>query len=188
MYMNEVALMNMRYSFARNSFRNWSFERDEVYNDVASDHLMRIVNAVTPITLTDNVWEAPIKLHSSIPSGNGVSGNKSGSGNTNSDVEMIAFVKSGLPLDFNYRNLEMWADTATLGQGIHSNEPVVYQKGDVVTHLAVAYLCINDPCSAGLVPVENPNVWQPMGTLSDDVRVKSGSKWENYGLQPGLLP
>ncbi|MGH1539033.1 MAG: right-handed parallel beta-helix repeat-containing protein [Arenicella sp.] len=188
MYMNDTALANMSYSFKRNTFGNWNFERDEVYNETASDHLFRIANASTPVAFIDNLWNGPAKMHTALPTGNGTAGNRSGSGNLNSEAELVEFVNSGLNQSFDYLNLEMWAAMASLGQGVHADEPVIYQHNDVVTHLGSPFLCKTDPCGANLIPADNPQTWTPLPQFPDDVRVKPGSTWESLGLQPNLSP
>lgn len=186
MYMNNVGLENMTYVFERNSFGGWRFEYDEVYNTTENDHLFRIVNATTPVVINDNIWNGPAKLHTSLPSGNGTSTNKTGQGNVNAEPESIRFVNSGFSHGFDYRNLEMWAAVASLGVGAHADEPVIYQLDDIVVHLALPYRCIQNPCAAGLTPENNPNTWLPLAQFADDVRVIPGSTWESLGLQPGL--
>jgi len=174
MWSNPTLLNGMSYRFERNIFRGARFERDEVYNVSASDHLIRCANGATPLVLIDNRWNSPENISN-------VSG--TGSGNVKGESERIQFVNSGLPASFDYLNLEMWTDTATRG----GNSPVAYDQGEVVMHDGLPYRCLDNPCGSGLVPPDNPETWQPMLPFPDDVRVKPGTTWEKLGLSSSYL-
>ena len=73
--------------------------------------------------------------------------------------------------------LEMWTDVATLGNDV----PVTYPLGSTVTHGAVPYLCVADPCAAGVEPGTDATTWELLPPFTDDVRAVPGSTWEDVG-------
>jgi len=178
MYVNNVALDNMRYRFENNVFTNYRFDRDEVYDVAPYDHLLRIVNSSTPVLLTSNTWHGPEKL-SNLIDNNGINGNMEASNNLKQDAEALSFVDSGLPADFNYLDLEMWAATATRGD----DSPVDYPQNTIVTHLGLVYRCDQTLCAGGNEPPEHPEMWTALPSFADDVRIQPGSTWETLGLQ-----
>lgn len=179
LYQNATTVANMSYVFERNAFRNWRFDRDDVYpTSQQPDHLLRTVNTSSALSFVDNIWQAPNKLNNLLATGNGSNGNVSGSGNVLSSSEPVQFQNSGLPANFDYLNMEMWTDVATL----NNDEPVSYEEGDIVMHLAHPYRCKLPTCAAGLVPPNNPDTWQDLPELTDDVRVVPSSVWKHIGL------
>lgn len=184
MYINKDTPAGMRYTIARNVWTGWRFERDEVHSDAPErDHLLRVFNQNAEIVFEDNTWEGPAKMTNALPDeGNGTSDNISGTGNTRITSAAPSFVDAGLPDTFDWLNLEMWTDVASLGDG----SPVSYAQDEVVTHMGLAYQCALDPCPAGRVPPDHPDTWTPLGALPDDVRIAPGTEYEALGLQPHL--
>lgn len=181
MYVNATALPGMSYRFDANVWRAWRFERNQVYtNETAPDHLLRIANTATPISFTGGEWRGPAKFANVLASGEGTSGNVSGSGNTRADVEAVRFVNAGLPDGFDPLRLEMWTDVATRG----GNTPVSYEAGFIVMHMGVPYRCKLSPCAAGQVPDANPATWEALSPFADDVRVVPGSRFAGWGVVP----
>lgn len=181
LYVDDVVLAGMTYRFENNVWRQWRFERNEVYpSATAYDHLLRSANASTPTIFTGNVWDGPAKFSNRLASGAGTSGNVSGISNTRAAAAAFAFVDAGLPDDFDWLRLEMWTDVASL----NGNAPVSYPQGDVVMHNGLPYRCRLSPCPAGVVPAGNPATWEPLQVFADDVRLRSGSPYAGMGLTP----
>lgn len=181
MYVNNTALSPMEYRIADNVFRNYEFRRDEVHTDASPyGHLLRIFNSDIPMELTGNRWDAAIDLTNRLADGNGDDGNLTGSGNARETIPAVQFTDAGVPDDFNWLNLEMWTDTATLGD----DQPVSYAQGFIVTHMGVPYRCKLDPCPAGEVPPQNPQTWEDLDAFADDVRLAADSPHGGVGLSP----
>ncbi|TVZ39700.1 hypothetical protein P886_4107 [Alteromonadaceae bacterium 2753L.S.0a.02] len=179
MYINNVVLPNMTYRFENNVFANYRFDRDQVYEATPYNHLLRVVNTTTPLVLEKNTWQGPENF-SNLIGNNGVSGNVSSSDNQNDAATNLQFVNSGLPDNFNYLDLEMWAAIETRGD----NQPVAYPLDTIVMHLGLPYKCQQNPCPGGTVPPQNPEIWTARPVFSDDVRILPGSDWQTLGLQP----
>ncbi len=179
MYINSTALEGMSYEFVDNTFGGFRFLRDEVYDVEPYNHLLRIFNSTTPITLTGNTWSGPERLSIEVEN-NGTEGNHTATNNVNEEPEKILFVDSGLPDNFDWLTIEMWTETATLG----NNQPVDYELDDYVTHLGIPYRCRIAVCTSGLIPTDSPDAWEALPYLADDVRVRLGTTWEHLGLQP----
>jgi hypothetical protein len=167
----------MTYRFENNYFGGYRYTYNEVYTDrTAYDHFFRTFNSDTPIEFIGNTWFGPENLSNQV-SQNGTSDNVMAEDNVNEEPDSIYFIDTGLDDDFDYLNLEMWTDVASLGD----DQPVEYNQGMVVTYLGEPYLCSSDPCEAGLVPPDNPDVWQQLEAFADDFRTIPGGIWEEYG-------
>lgn len=183
LYIGNGAITGMQFTFENNLWRAWQFERNQVYETAtAYDHLLRNFNTTTPITFTRNSWEPALKFSNSLPTGNGVNGNVSGSANSNGFIEPIRFVNSGLPDGFNVLRLERWTAAASLG----GNAPVSYPLGMIVMHQGKPWRCRLSPCPAGLEPPSNPSTWEALTDFADDVRVEQGTPYAHLGLTPRL--
>jgi hypothetical protein len=179
-YVNDTALDNSEYAIAGNIFRGYEFRRDEVYTDASPyGHLLRVFNSETPIEISANTWDGPDALcNCSIDSGSNISGGD----NTESTTAPLEFAQSGLETGFNWLNLEMWSDVASLGDG----QPVSYPKDFVVTHMGVPYRCVADTCQSGAVPPDHPDVWEKLEPFADDVRVVDSPGQLDVGLSSEL--
>ncbi len=181
LYVGSGAITGMNFKFENNVWRAWTFERNQVYSTAtAYDHLLRNFNTTTPITITNNDWEPALKLSNSLPTGNGTTGNVTGSANDNRTIEAIRFVNASLPDGFNFLRLERWTAAASLG----GNTPVSYPLGMIVTHNGSPWRCKLSPCPAGLVPPTNPSTWEALTTFADDVRVVQSTTYSMLGLTP----
>lgn len=180
-YVAARTLSPMTFRFERNTMRGWRFDYDEVYGGSAPGEMIRVGGSETVVEVVGNRFDVTgPRLVGSIsdPDGNGTSGNVSGSGNVRGTVEPIRFRASGLPNDFDYLDLEMWTDVATLG----GDRPVAYRRGMVVMHRGVPYRCGADPCAAGRVPPEHPSIWTELPLFPDDVRLAPGSPHAGVGI------
>ena len=179
-YIKDTALDNSEYRISGNVFRGYEFRRSEVYSDASEyGHLLRTFNSGTPIEISENTWSGPDELcNCTIGGGSNVSGGQ----NTEAAVEPIAFADSGLEEGFNWLNLEMWTDVASLGDG----QPVSYPRGFIVMHLGVAYRCVDETCESGAVPPDNPDIWEELEPLADDVRVLQAPEGMDVGLDGAL--
>jgi hypothetical protein len=181
MYINNTALSPMTYRIANNIFRNYEFRRDEVHTDATPyGHLLRIFNNDIPIEVVDNRYDVSVDFTNRLTDGNGTDGNFTGSGNVGETIAPVTFVAAGVADDFNFLNLEIWADTASLGD----DQPVSYPQDFLVTHAGIPYRCKLDPCPAGDVPPDNPNTWEELTPFADDVRVADDSPHQDLGLTP----
>jgi hypothetical protein len=141
--------------------------------------LLRVFNSETPIEISANTWDGPDALcNCSIGSGSNVSGGD----NTESTTAPLEFAQSGLETGFNWLNLEMWTDVASLGD----SQPVSYPKDFVVTHIGVPYRCVADTCQSGAVPPDHPDVWEKLEPFADDVRVVDSPGQLDVGLSSEL--
>lgn len=180
MYMNGESLEGMSFEFEGNSFGGYRYEHDEVYSSYTEyGYLLRIMNGEDPITLTSNTWYGPTDLTNSVTD-NGTDDNLTATDNVNAEPEAITFVDSGLPDGFHILDLEMWAETASLGD----DQPIDYAQGDIAMYYGVAYQCDASVCESGNIPPDHPEMWTELATFSDDVRVSPGTTYEALGLMP----
>ncbi len=180
-YVNTRELAPMTFRFERNTMRGFRFDYDQVYGGTAPADLVRVGTGDTVVELIDNRFDVEgVDLCSAIsdPDGNGSGGSSSGSGNVRGEVEPIAFLDAGLPADFDYLDLELWTDVATLG----GDAPVSYAHGVIAMHLGVPYRCDADPCAPGLVPPEHPEAWTELPPFPDDVRLAPSSPHAGVGI------
>lgn len=178
-FIDPTYLENMTYRFENNQFGGYRFDRDEVYLSAYEyGTLFRTFNSDTPIEFVTTQWVGPESLSNSIDN-NGEYGNFSGVDNTNIESLSLSFVDSGLSDDFNYLDIEMWTETATLGD----DQAVEYSEGDIAMYLGIAYQCSVSLCESGASPVDNPVMWTEL-SLPDDVRIVPGSSWSHLGLMP----
>ena len=170
------------YRFERNSFRNFQWTRDEIYPDESEpDHLFRTFNTSNPILLTDNRFEASLRLINRLASDNGVDDNIIAEGNVAEAVDAIDFNNSGFPPEFDYLALELWTTNASRHTG-GENPSVYYQPGDYVMHNGKLYRSIAATEHHGYLPDDHPEIWELLGYPSDDVRLAPGSAHEGIGL------
>jgi hypothetical protein len=181
MYIHDRDMRPMVYRIAGNLFRAWNFNYDELHpSSQHPGHLIRVAGNDTPIEVIDNVWEAPEVFTNRLADGNGAERNMSGSGNTRRAIEPVIFRDAGVPADFDYFKLEVWTATARRANDV----PVEYKLDDIVTHYSGVYRCKLDPCPAGRVPLEHPEVWESLPPFPDDVRLHADSPHDWVGLKP----
>lgn len=180
MFINPDHLDGMSYLFENNSFGGYRFDRDEVYSSATQyDHFFRTFNSDTPISFISNTWNGPETMTMTIDN-NGSEDNITATDNINAEPESISFVDSGLPEGLHILDIEMWTETASLGDDV----AVDYQQDDVVMYLGIAYQCALEVCESGNIPSDTAEVWTELGYLADDVRVTPSSTWQHIGLMP----
>lgn len=161
------------YRFADNAFREINFQYDEHNPDENDRNAVFIsFNNRAPIEITDNLWEGPQTIFAGTSSPNIVV-----SGNTNGAVEPVIFVDSGLPADFDYHRLEIWADVSGT-----TEQPVEYTLGDLVLYEGNLYENIAPGTHSGRRPPEHPDTWALRPHMPDDLRLAADSPWQGYGL------
>lgn len=185
LYIDSQSLAGMSFSFQNNVWRNRQFNYTEVYPSATPyDHLLRIMNTSTPIVFSNSDWDSSLKFvggtSNALPTGNGTSGNVSGTGNDRRSIDAVRFVNAGLADGFDYLRLEYWQAVATL----NGNAPITYPLDKIVMHKGLPYRCKLSPCAAGLIPPDNPAAWEALPAFADDVRVLPGSTYDGWGLQP----
>lgn len=161
------------YRFAGNAFRDINFHYDE-HDTSAIDRNAVFVsfNIDAPIEITDNVWEGQQDLFDGTNSANIVR-----AGNRNEPVARVRFADSGLPVDFDYHKIEMWADVSGI-----TGLPVTYTEGDYVMYLGALYENVAPGTHAGRRPPDHPGTWASRPPLPDDLRLAPDSPWQGYGL------
>jgi len=171
------------YQLERNVFRQFSFERDEIYaGSTHPGHLVRVHSAQTnPISLTDNVFDEPsLELVNGLGGAlNGSVGNITATGNSRGPVDPVTFEDfMGLPAAIDYLLIERWSATSSRAGGA----PTVYHLGDYVMHRADLYLCIEPGSHSGKDPSTHPATWQLLPSPGDDVRLAPTSAHAGVGL------
>ena len=106
------------YQIERNAFRQFDFQRDEIYaGAVHPGHLIRVHAAQTNlISLTDNVFDEPsLELVNGLGGAlNGAVGNITATGNSRATVDPITFHDfMGLPAAIDYLKIERWSATSS---------------------------------------------------------------------------
>lgn len=177
------------YELRDNRFRQFAFERDEIYAAVQHpQHLVRVAAAQTnPIQLVGNVFDEPsLELVSGFGGAlNGAVGNVTATGNSRGPVAPVTFEDfMGLPAGVDYLSIERWSATSSRAGGA----PTVYHQGDYVMHEAELYLCVEVGSHSGKVPTSHPATWQLLPTPVDDVRLATGSSHPGVGLLDVLTP
>ena len=173
----------------RNSFRQFDFQRDEIYSGTTHPgHLIRVHTAQTnPIELTDNVFDEPtLELVNGLGGAlNGTVGNITATGNSRGPVEPVTFNDfMGLTADVDYLLVERWSATSSRAGGA----PTLYHLGDYVMHRANLYVCIEPGTHSGKDPTSHPSTWQLMALPGDDVRLAPGSAHAGVGLLDTCSP
>ena len=171
------------YHLRRNVFRQFDFQRDEVYaGAVHPGHLIRVHAAQTnEIRLVDNVFDEPsLELVNGLGGElNGTVGNVTATGNVRAAVSPVIFHDfMGLPADVDYLLIERWTSTSGLAGGA----PVLYSMGDYVLHEGNLYLCIEPGNHTAKEPTIHPATWQLLALPGDDVRLAAGSAHAGMGL------
>lgn len=180
MYMNSESLDGMAYQLEENYFGGYRYDRDEVYTSSSEyGYLFKIQNSENSIFLTENTWYGPTNFTNGIED-NGINDNVTATDNLNIEPESITFVDSGLPDGFHILDLEMWAETASLGD----DQPIDYDEGDIVMYLGSAYQCEEVTCESGNTPPDAPEMWIELDPFSDDVRVAPGTTYDDLGPVP----
>jgi hypothetical protein len=173
---------NTAYRFEKNYFRDIEFQRTEVYPGATpSTHLFRYFADALSISLVDNQFDldSNISLTNRIDGINGTYKSLVATGNIRQSLPAISFNQSGLPPDFDYRRLEMWAATA----GLNQDAPITYLVDDWVMYHGTPYRCILGGNNAGKQPDLNPTYWQAQALFTDDVRLSPSSSYQGIGLQ-----
>ncbi len=171
------------YQVERNVFRQFDFQRDEIYaGSVHPGHLIRVhATQTNPITLLDNVFDEPsLELVNGLGGAlNGTVGNITASGNSRGTVDPVTFNDfMGLPADVDYLLIERWSATSSRAGGV----PTIYNTGDYVMHEGNFYLCVEAGTHSGKEPTTNPTTWQLLPLPGDDVRLAPGSAHTGLGL------
>jgi hypothetical protein len=171
------------YQIERNAFRQFDFQRDEIYaGSVHPGHLIRVHAAQTnAIELTDNVFDEPsLELVNGLGGAlNGTVGNITATGNSRDSVDPVTFNDfMGLPAEVDYLRIERWSATSSRAGGV----PTIYNMGDYVMHEGNLYLCIEAGSHSGKDPTTSPATWQPLPLPGDDVRLALGSAHTGVGL------
>ncbi|MAB78613.1 MAG: carbohydrate-binding protein [Planctomycetes bacterium] len=171
------------YRIKRNVFRQFDFQRDEIYAGTTHPgHLIRVNGAQTnPIELLDNVFDEPsLELVNGLGGAlNGTVGNITATGNSRGTVNPVTFNDfMGLPADVDYLLIERWSATSSRAGGA----PTIYNLGDYVMHEGNLYLCIEAGAHSGKEPAIFPSTWQPLALPGDDVRLAPGSAHAGVGL------
>ena len=172
------------WTVERNAFRQFEFQRDEIYSGVAHPgHLIRVNSAQTnPVELHDNVFDEPsLELVNGLGGAlNGTVGNITATGNSREPVDPVTFRDfMGLPADVDYLLIERWAATS----GLDGDAPTLYHEGDFVMHRANLYLCIEPGTHSGKDPLNHPSTWQLLPVPGDDVRLTPWSAHAGVGLE-----
>lgn len=181
-YLRNDQIPGLHYQFIGNYFNHWDFQRSEI--DPAATAPNEMIRSFTPaqVTFTNNTWDVDNNFCNQLTSGNGTKDNYSGSGNIKSSPPQLQFINTGLADDFDYLTIEVWAATAGRGKGALQDSPISYEQNDIVMHLGVPYRCRLSPCGPGLVPPDNPAVWEVMSYFPDDWRLEESTGIENLGL------
>jgi len=171
------------YRIKRNVFRQFDFQRAEIYAGTPHPgHLIRVHQKQTnPIFLSHNVFDEPsLELVNGLGGAlNGVVGNITAAGNRRGLVSPITFNDfMGLPSHVDYLLIERWCATSSRAGGA----PTVYNFGDYVMHLGNLYLCIEAGTHSGKDPTSNPATWQLLPLPRDDVRLAPDSVHAGVGL------
>jgi len=171
------------YRIKRNVFRDFDFQRDEIYaGAVHPGHLIRVNSAQTnPISLVDNILDEPsLELVNGLGGSlNGTVGNITARGNSYGTVDPVTFNDfMGLPASVDYLLIERWSATS----GLAGDAPTIYNLDDYVMHRGELYLCIEPGAHSGKEPTSHPATWQPLPLPGDDVRLAPGSAHAGMGL------
>ncbi len=171
------------YRIKRNVFRQFDFQRDEIYaGSTHPGHLIRVNGAQTnAITLLDNVFDEPsLELVNGLGGDlNGTVGNITAMGNSRGTVNPVTFNDfMGLPADVDYLLIERWSAFSSRAGGA----PTLYNMGDYVMHEGNLYLCIEPGTHSGEEPTTHPATWQLLPVPGDDVRLAPGSAHTGVGL------
>ncbi len=160
------------FAFTDNTLRGLEFVYDELDPgaNVPTSVFAIGANIASTVTFSGNRWEADLAL---VSGGMVVEEN-----NTQGPVEPIAFVQSGYPEDEPVQRLEAWTATTTLAPGMPAR---VYVPGDLVTYDGAMYRCLEE--HDGLVPPENPDVWERLEDPIDDLRVVPGTPYDAIGIR-----
>ncbi|MFT5042234.1 MAG: hypothetical protein ACI8TX_003216, partial [Hyphomicrobiaceae bacterium] len=177
------------YLIEQNVFRQFDFQRDEIYaGSVHPGHLIRVhATQTNPITLSNNVFDEPsLELVNGLGGAlNGTVGNITASGNSRGTVNPVTFNDfMGLPADVDYLLIERWSATSSRAGGV----PTVYNMDDYVMHEGNFYLCIEVGTHSGKEPTTNPATWQLLPVPGDDVRLAHGSAHTGVGLLDTVVP
>ena len=177
------------YTIERNVFRQFDFQRNEVYaSSTHPGHLIRVPAAQTnPVFLVDNVFDdTSLELVNGLGGAlNGTTGNITAIGNARGPVEPVEFQDfMGLPASVDFLLIERWSANSGLAGGA----PTVYHQGDYVMHEARLYVCLAPGSHSGLEPPLHPGTWQPLPIPADDVRLAPGSPHAGVGLHDVVIP
>jgi hypothetical protein len=98
--------------------------------------------------------------------------------NEQGTVRLLEFVDfMNQDIDANVRRIEWWTDRATLSPDARVVEHVA---GAYVMHLGTWYRATQSNAEAA--PSENPELWEALPPPADDVRVREGSPYADYGV------
>jgi hypothetical protein len=177
-YLRNDEFPGMHYVFDSNYFTHMEFQRGEI--DPNASAPLEMIRSFTPVPVnfTDNIWDVELNFTNKLPDGNGINANYTGSGNINEAPPPLQFINNGLEDDFDYLKVEVWA--ATAGRG--GDQPISYELDDIVLYLGQPYRCALASCAPGMVPPDNPVVWQSLPLFIDDWRVSPSSAYNNLGL------
>ncbi|WP_199741940.1 hypothetical protein [Corallococcus sp. CA047B] len=181
-YLGGTSGAGATFLWERNAFRGLDFGHANAYPDATDPGVVfgKAGTLTSPLTFKDNQWEGGRKLIAGLTGGSGTVGPVTATGNVNGAVSALTFVDPGLPAGSTSRQLELWADRATLAPG---SPEVMYAAGALVMHDGQLYrarvLNINRP------PAQNAAIWEPLSPPVDDLRTAPGTAWAERGV--GLL-
>jgi len=177
-YLRNDGIPGLHYQFSKNYFTHWDFQRTEITpSATVPEEMIRSFTPV-PVLFENNVWMSETTFCNKLNSGNGTNDNYTGYGNRKEAPPLLRFMDSGLGDDFDYLKVEVWA--ATAGRG--GDAPISYELDDIAMYLGIPYTCKVASCSPGLIPPDNPAIWQERPFFTDDWRLKSATGLDNLGL------
>lgn len=177
-YLRNDQFPGLQYRLEENYFSHMVFGRDEIDpNAVAPTHMIR---TFTPASLSfvSNTWDVEQDFSNVLKNGNGTAGNVSGHDNIRQAPPALSFYNTGLPDNFDWLKVEVWA--ATAGRG--NDQPISYEKDDIVMYHGRPYRCRQESCPPGLLPKEYPDTWVEMDYFPDDWRLKKDTGLDGIGL------
>lgn len=178
-YLPSTLPPDVSYRIAGNRFHAVVFQYDRF--DGSHSDPQRILylppGTGNPISVTDNLWDGPQSLINNVADPNQAQGSISASGNAHVALPDPVFVDTGLPSGFDPFSLSTWS---AVTNGAHGSVPVAYAVGEIVSHRAKLYRCIQSNTNAP--PDQNPSKWTPLAQPRDDLRLAAGSPYANAGL------
>ncbi len=169
----------LQYELDGNYFSHMDFQRQEINPAAVSPNEMIRTFTPVPLVFKNNTWNTDLDFSNPLADGNGTNNNVSGSDNIKRTPPELRFCKTGLKDDFDWLKLEVWAATASRG----NDQPVEYEHDDIVMYMGQPYHCKLTICPPGMIPPDNPAIWQEMSYFSDDWRLESGLGLDGIGLQ-----
>ena len=177
MYLNGTSAAGSSFTWDKNVFRGFGFAYTPADPAATNPNVVTGKNPsmMAPIAFTNNKWFGVDRIISGLNGGDGTAGNVTATGNLHEDGGAIELLDG--PWSTPGHHLTAWAPKATVATG---SPTVTYHTGDVVTHGAepLLYRATADTTA------EPPGTgWTLVAKPSDDVRVKPGSTYADYGVR-----